>query len=234
MLELNRLRTELEAACSDAGIVPASVVAYVVSAVRPEGTTPLAYLHPEGRVWPDTVAVFRAAGAQQVGLHEGTAHRLALWGDQPGIPDCALGPMLRHELEHAGRWERSGTSFFEADDLLRGAMRAAGGHGYSTLPSELEANHASAAYARRTLTEAELAELASTEECQALLAADEPPEDVVAATLGALAGRDDWGGGFDADARRAYLAQVARACSEWDPDHALALDGRGSLQIMVV
>jgi hypothetical protein len=234
MLDLNRLRTELEAACADAGILPGSVVAYLVSAVRPEGTTPLAYLHPEGRVWPDTVAVFRAVGAQRAGLHEGSAHRLALWGEQPGIPDCALGPMLRHELEHARRWERSGTSFFDADDLLRGAMRAAGGHGYSTLPSELEANHASAAYARRTLTEAELAELAATEECEALLAADEPPADVVAATLEALASRSDWGGGSDSEARSAYLEQVARACAEWDPARALALDGRGGPQIAVV
>jgi hypothetical protein len=142
--------------------------------------------------------------------------------------------MLRHELEHARRWERSGTSFFEADDLLRGAMRAAGGHGYSTLPSELEANHASAAYARRTLSEEELAELAATEECEALLAADAPPVDVVAATLEALAGRNDWGSGFDDDARRAYLARVARACADWDPSIAQSLDGRGGLQIAVV
>jgi hypothetical protein len=234
MLDLNHLRTELEEVCADAGILPGSVVAYVVSAVRPEGTTPLAYLHPEGRVWPDTVAVFRAVGAQRAGLHEGSAHRLALWGEQPGIPDCALGPMLRHELEHARRWELSGTSFFDADDLLRGAMRAAGGHGYSTLPSELEANHASAAYALRTLTDPELAELAATEECEALLAAVEPPADVVAATLAALAARDDWGAGSEAVERSDYLARIARACAEWDPGHAFSLDGRGGLQIAVV
>jgi hypothetical protein len=234
MLDVNRLRTELAAACADAGIVPGSVVAYVVSAARPEGTTPLAYLHPEGRVWPDTVAVFRAVGAQRIELDGGAAHRLALWGEQPGIPDCALGPMLRHELEHARRWELSGTSFFEADDLLRGAMRAAGGHGYSTLPSELEANHASAAYARRTLSEAELAELAATEECQALLAAEAPPVDVVAATLDALAGRSDWGAGSDEHERQVYLAGVARACAAWDPSVALALNGRTSIEIAVV
>ncbi len=45
------------------------------------------------------------------------AHRLAIWNELPGIPEVAIGPMLRHELEHARRWERSGTSFFEADDL---------------------------------------------------------------------------------------------------------------------
>jgi hypothetical protein len=113
-------------------------------------------------------------------------------------------------------------------------MRAAGGHGYSTLPSELEANHASAAYARRTLSDAELAELGATGECQALLAADQPPADIVAATLEALAGRDDWGAGFDAQARAAYLARVERACAAWDPAVALGLDGRGGLQIAVI
>ena len=57
---------------------------------------------------------------------------------------------------------------------------------------------------------------------------------MVAATLQALAERSDWGGGFDAEARGAYLAQVARACAEWDPAIALSLDGRGGLQIAVV
>ena len=47
--------------------------------------------------------------------------------------------------------ELSGPAFFEADDLLRAAVRAAGGYGYATLPSELEANAASAAYAERAL-----------------------------------------------------------------------------------
>ena len=73
------------------------------------------------------------------------------------------------------RFELSGPRFFEADDLLREAVRAAGGHGYAQLPSELEANAASAAYAARMLTGAELAELRAVPECAALLDGSRPP-----------------------------------------------------------
>src|SRR5579862_2761268 len=164
VLDLDRLRSELAAGCADAGIEQGSVVVFVVDAVRPPGTTPIAYLHPAGYVWPDTVAVFRAVGRERAqtsphSSYRGSAHRLALWARLPGLPAVALGPMLRHELAHARRWERSGTRFFEADDLLRAAVRAAGGGGYGSLPSELEANAASAAYAARHLEAAELEEV---------------------------------------------------------------------------
>jgi hypothetical protein len=110
--------------------------------------------------------------------------------------------MLRHELEHARRFERSGPAFFEADDLLRTAVRIAGGHGYSRLPSELEANAASAAYAARALTATELAELRAVPECAALLDGTRPPEDVVEATL---AGLDP-----------SHADDLRRACDAWD------------------
>ena len=127
--------------------------------------------------------------------------------------------MLRHELEHARRWERSGTRFFEADDILRAAVRGTGGHVYATLPSEVEANAASAAYAARTLSPRDLAEVRECEECAALVAPEQAPPDVVAATLAELAARDDWGP--DANGRRAYLAEVERDCAAWDPAAAL-------------
>ena len=101
-----------------------------------------------------------------------------------------------------------GTRFFEADELLRAAVRGSGGHVYATLPSELEANAASAAYAERTLDASELAEVRACEECAALVAPEPSPPDIVAATLAELAARDDWGP--DASARSAYLAEVAR------------------------
>src|SRR5579872_2751367 len=174
VLDLDRLRSELAAGCADAGIEQGSVVVFVVDAVRPPGTTPIAYLHPAGYVWPDTVAVFRAVGRERAQLRPfasrgSIAHRLAVWAGLPGLPAAALGPMLRHELAHARRWEQSGTRFFEADDLLRAAVRVAGGDGYPTLPSELEANAASAAYAARHLTAAELEELQASRACAALL-----------------------------------------------------------------
>ena len=217
MLEQRRLREALLAACADAGIAPGTVLAFLVPLVRPEGTTPLAYLHPDGSVRADTVAVFRAVGADRASARRVNAHRLALWGELPGIPDCALGPMLRHELEHARRYERSGPRFFEADDLLRGAVRASGGNGYAALPSELEANAASADYAARTLSAAELDELRACEECSGLLDAEAPPADVVGATLAALAARSDWAPGLRPERRRDYLAAVRAACAAWHP-----------------
>jgi hypothetical protein len=218
VLDRDRVVEALLAACADAGIAPATVVTFVVPAPRPEGTTPLAYLHPGGTVRPDTVSVFRAVGAERAALGGRPAHRLALWGELPGIPPCALAPMLRHELEHARRFERSGPRFFEADDLLRAALRSSGGDGYGALPSEREANAASAAYAARVLTAAELRELDTCGECRGLLAAGVPPADVVGETLSALAARADWAPRLAPAARRAYLAELREACAAWDPD----------------
>lgn len=232
MLELDRLRSELTGACVDAGLDPGSLAVFVVDAVRPPGTTPMAYLHPAGFVWPDTVAVFRAVGRERAQLdharaQRGIAHRVAVWGGLPGLPAAALGPMLRHELAHARRWERSGTRFFEADDLLRAAVRAAGGNGYSSLPSELEANAASAAYASRTMTAAGLDELRGCPECVSLLDPAEAPDDVVEATLAELCRRSDWSPWVDAAVRDAYVSEVRAACAGWDEHAARALAAGG-------
>jgi hypothetical protein len=94
--------------------------------------------------------------------------------------------MLRHELEHARRWERSGTAFYEADERLRAKV---GRSGYPQLPTEREANAAALAYARRILTVAELAELRACGEFADLLADDPAPPDVVEATFALLAER---------------------------------------------
>ena len=182
---LDRLSLELADCCADAGLEPASFVVFVVDARRPPGTTPIAYLQPAGVVAPDTVLVFRAAGAGRVAAHHLAAHRLALWRELPGIPEAALGPMIRHELEHARRWERSGTAFYEADERLRSRY---GGDSYTSLPTEREANAAAADYARRVLTPAELDELHACGELAELLAA-EPTADVVETTLALLGER---------------------------------------------
>ena len=176
------LRTVLLRVCRDAAIEPEACVVWIVDATRPEGATPIAYLQPAGRVRPGTVRVFRAVGAERARAYEGTAHRFAVWRDLPGLPESALGPMLRHELAHAVRWEHSGTAFYEADERLR---VAADGRMYSALPTEREANAAAAAYAEHTLGPVELAELAKIPELTELLAA-QTPTDVVGETLALL------------------------------------------------
>jgi hypothetical protein len=215
MLDLDHLAAELTAAADDAGIRPGSLAVFVVDGARPAGTTPMAYLHPAGHVWPDTVSVFRSVERELVEHHHLAAHRLALWGELPGVPAAALGIMLRHELEHARRWERSGTPFFEADELLRVAVRNANGAGYGGLPSELEANAASTAYAACTLRPPELDELRACADTAALVDAPPPPGDVVEATLAELAGRSDWAPWLDARERSAYLAEARSACAAW-------------------
>src|SRR6185437_12728043 len=89
-----------------AGLDPAAFVVWVVAAERPAGATPVAYLQPDGLVRHDTVAVFRAVGGERASRYERVAHRLAMWGELPGIPPAALGPMLRHELERPRRRRR--------------------------------------------------------------------------------------------------------------------------------
>jgi hypothetical protein len=178
------LRTVLMRVCRDAAIEPETCVAWIVDAARPEGATPIAYLHPAGRVRRDTVQVFRAVGAERARAFEGSAHRLSVWRHLPGLPESALGPMLRHELAHAERWEQSGTAFFEADERLRAA---ADGRTYARLPTEREANAAAAAYAQDALSQVDLAELARIPELAELLDA-QAPADVVGETL-ALVGQ---------------------------------------------
>ncbi len=233
MLDRSHLEEALVAACGDAEIHPSSVVVYVARSRRPAGTTPLAYLHPGGLVRPQTVAVFKAVGAR-ADADRLTAHRLAVWGELPGIPLGALGPMLRHELEHARRFERSGPRFFEADDVLRAAVAAAGGAGYAALPSEREANAASATYARRLLSRSELDELRDSPECAALLTAEPPSVDVVEATLAELARRLDWAPWLDAPGRRSNLAEVAAACAAWDPAAIDLTAGRTGPEIVEI
>src|SRR5579871_2738288 len=132
MIESDRLLEQLACCCADAGLDESRFSVLVVSAPRPPGTTPLAYLHPGGAVRSDTVAVFRAAATAAASVS--SSHRLALWQELPGLPAAALGPMLRHEVEHARQYEWLGPSFFEADDLLRRALRTGGGSAYARLP----------------------------------------------------------------------------------------------------
>jgi len=176
------LRTVLMRACRDAAVDPGTCVVWVVDARRPEGSTPIAYLQPAGRVREDTVQVFRAVGAERARAFEGSAHRFAVWRRLPGLPEAALGPMLRHELAHAVRWHESGTAFYEADERLRAE---AGASAYTQLPTEREANAAAAAYARHALSQVELAELETVPELAELLVA-EAPADVVGETLALL------------------------------------------------
>jgi len=182
IVEPSDLGKALKRACGDAGLDPDAFVVWIVDAAQPPGSTPIAYLQPAGEVRDDTVLVFRAVGAERARAYAGKAHRVAVWRHLPGVPDVALGPMLRHELAHARRWEESGTAFYEADERLRSAV---GGTSYAQLPTEREANADAAAYVRGSLGAADLARLGAVPALADLLAGA-PPGDVVAETLALL------------------------------------------------
>jgi hypothetical protein len=182
IVEPSALGSALTRACEHAGLDAGAFVVWIVDAAQPPGSTPLAYLHPAGEVRDDTVLVFRAVGAERARAYAGKAHRVAIWRQLPGVPDVALGPMLRHELAHARRWEESGRVFYEADERLRAAV---GGGSYAQLPTEREANAVAAAYARESLGDAELARLAAVPALADLLGGA-ATGDVVAETLALL------------------------------------------------
>ena len=193
----------------------------------------MAYLQPAGFVWPDTVLVFRAVGAERAQRFHLAAHRLAVWRELPGIPEAALGPMLRHELEHARRWERSGTHFFEADDLLRAAVREAGGHGYAALPERargerrlgrLRAADALGGRARPDSRERRVLGSARRAPSRRPMSSRRPWPSSPA--------RDDWSPWLDGAARASYLDEVRQACAAWNPDVARALTAGGEEPIV--
>ena len=176
-------------------------------------------------VTAETAAVFRAVGSIRAQEHHLRGHRIALWQHYPDVPDAALSVMVRHELEHAARWRRSGTAFFEADEELRALVR--GDHAaYAVLPSEREANAASAAYARRVLADAEVEAILVVEDYADLVAGVAAPADVVEETLAELAGNDAWRPGWSRGEKDADIRRARDSAAEWAVGNAADLDAQ--------
>jgi hypothetical protein len=150
IVEEQHVLDTLAVTCPHANVAAADVVVFVVDAERPAGATPSAYLHPASYVSEETARVFRAVGSVRADAYHLVSHRIGLWKRYAEASADVLGPLLRHELEHAARWQRSGTVFFEADEELRAVTR---GHAaYRTLPTEEEANAGSTEFAQERLT----------------------------------------------------------------------------------
>jgi hypothetical protein len=92
----------------------------------------------------------------------------------PRAPYALLGPLLRHELQHAVQWTRSGTPFFILDGYLRDAA-SRGDLDYFALPSERDANIAAAEYAV-TLPEAKIAPIRKKRRYRQIVDGAEPFE----------------------------------------------------------
>jgi hypothetical protein len=217
-----RLLAALPDACEDAGVTAALVIAWIVEAAWPTTTSPIAYIAPASYVTEETVTVFRVIGAARVDEHHLGGHRVAVWQTFDGVPDAALPVMLRHELEHAARWECSGTAFFDADQELRALVR--GNHdGYAALPTEREANAASSRYATRVLNAGDIRELRARPDFADLTAEVLAPADVVEETLATLLEHDGWKPEWPEADREDYVRRCRKLVGEWEA-HPATLD----------
>jgi hypothetical protein len=166
------------------------------------------------RVPPETLACYE------------NRHRVAIWSEIPGAPYALLGPLLRHELEHAAQWQRHGRPYSDLDGILRGIRNADANSGrYLRLPPEREANLAAAAYADASLDERHLRRLRRGRRYRHLVDQDARPleNDSLSLIVEALrdAG-DEFLPQFDADERKAELDRLERNAREWPED---LLDG---------
>lgn len=116
-------------------------------------------------------------------------HRVALWAQIPRAPFALLGPLLRHELEHAAQWQRYGRPFINLNDELREAWEVETRPGrYRQLPSERAANLAAAKYASNYLPPVTIARLRRSRRYRQFVDQSAVPleDDVLALTVGAL------------------------------------------------
>lgn len=134
---------------TDADVIEASTVVFVVTGDHDLDNVEMAYLPPNGHDLP--YEVLRRVG--DVRLHDYNGlHRFAIFQT---VRDGSLGgfaAMLRHELRHAEQFHRYGPGLFELDGHLRAALdvhtRAAERDRYEAIPAEYDANRVAAAYAR--------------------------------------------------------------------------------------
>ncbi len=125
------------------------------TAPRPQRTR-TARLYDPGYTIPDGDPIFRdpELRAEANGDVQRKLYRVAVWVDD----DRALvGARLRHELEHVRQWLELGPALFGLYWLLRGhvlehkarQLRGCGGSYLNAIPSEQDANAASAHYVEK-------------------------------------------------------------------------------------
>ncbi len=134
-------------ALEHAGMPAEECVVFLVKSTMPDGTAEAGY-HPPGlpQVFHASLrsAILRWIDPATFAAYE-ERHRVAVWSWIPRAPYSLLGPLLRHELQHAVQWTRFGTPFFMLDSYLREAA-SRGDLDYFAIPSEREANAAAAEF----------------------------------------------------------------------------------------
>jgi hypothetical protein len=163
---------------------------------------------------------------------------VAIWSEMPRVPYSILGPLLRHELEHAAQWDRHGRSYSELDGYLREAWDASRHpERYLRLPSEREANLAAAKYARASLDDRHLRRLRRSRRYRQLVDEDAPQleNDSLSLTVDALQEvRDRFLPQLDADGRERELRGLERNAREWRPGMLDLLRDETAAEVVVV
>jgi hypothetical protein len=157
------LRHTWDRARDDAGLDRRDCVIFLVKARMPHGRAEAGYYRPGGPDVPHDwllPSILRRVPPETLERYE-NRHRVAIWSQIPSAPYALLGPLLRHELEHAAQYQRHGRSYSDLDGHLRELWeaRSADSDRYLRLPSEREANLASARYAAACLDERRLRRL---------------------------------------------------------------------------
>ncbi len=144
-------------AIADSGLAPEACRRYDLAASETESRLGAAWF-PPGKVlelsehFPDAELLDDANRPESR-----SRHRVAIWpDDRPSV----IGARMRHELEHAAQWARFGPGIFRLYDVTHSvlAVRAAGLDGcagmyINAIPSEQDANAASAMFLRRHHTD---------------------------------------------------------------------------------
>jgi hypothetical protein len=156
------LRRAWDSARGDADLKQRACVVILVADRMPTDGSEATYYRPGGPDRPHDhlkELVLRRTHPDVLNRYE-WRHRVVIWAEIPGAPPEILGPLLRHELEHARQWQQYGRVFVELNTELREAHASAGvPGGYERMPAERAANLAAAAYAALHLAPETIAEI---------------------------------------------------------------------------
>jgi hypothetical protein len=224
------LRRAWDIARQDAGLDRRDCVAFLIKARMPHGRAEASYYRPGPPDMPHEWLIPSILRLVPPVVLERYAnrHRVAIWSEIPRAPSALLDPLIRHELEHAVQWQRHGRSYSDLDAFLREVWDAQSDtERYLSLPSEREANLASAAYADECLDEGQLRRLRRKGRYRHLVDVQAPALEGDSLTLMVEALRDagdKFLPQFNAKQRAERLGGLEQSARTWPPN---VLDGLG-------
>jgi hypothetical protein len=222
------LRRAWDSALTDTVLAPRNCVVILLKSRAPRWAAAAGYLHPAGFDRPQGLlkpAIMRHVPSAVLDRYR-DRHQLAMWALVPRLPVAFLELLLRHELQHADQWRRYGRPFIELDGALRQVWDVDRNSArYLELPSEREANLASAAYAERMRPRAKQ-RLRRHRRYRHLTDEAVPAleNDVLTLTVQALRQAMEAGLKADPELSEDDLVELEQAARRWPPDALRGLD----------